>query len=70
MYGRYIIERESPYTANEKPDADFFAGVLFSAAAAGPETSANRAIDANSTEPFSEARLTSGSFEFSIIGFT
>jgi hypothetical protein len=50
MYGRYIIERESPYTANEKPDADFFAGVLFSAAAAGPATSANRAIDANSTE--------------------
>src|SRR5678815_1898745 len=57
MYGRYIIERESPYTANEKPDADFFAGVLFSAAAAGPATSANRAIDANRTEQCFVVRL-------------
>src|SRR4029077_4509975 len=50
LYGRYIIERESPYTSKENPDADFFAAVLSSAAAAGPATSANRAINANSTE--------------------
>src|SRR5215510_14680757 len=50
MYGRYIMERESPYTANEKPDADFFAGVPPSAAGAGPATSANKAINANGTE--------------------
>src|SRR5215813_10858500 len=50
MYGRYIIERESPYTAKEKPDAGFFEGVLSSVAAAGPAISANRAKHANSEE--------------------
>src|SRR5215475_12674105 len=50
MYGRYIIERESPYTAKEKPDAGCFDGVLFSAAAAAPAISANRAIHANNEE--------------------
>src|SRR5262249_5901071 len=50
MYGRYIIERESPYTAKEKPDAGCFAGALFSAAAAGPVTSVNKAIQAQDTE--------------------
>src|SRR5580765_8748635 len=69
MYGRYIIERESPYTANEKPDVDFFAGVLFSAAAAGPATSANRAINANSTEQSFVVRLVCFIFYFlSLIG--
>src|SRR5215475_8613419 len=49
LYGRYIIDRESPYTANEKPGADCFDAVLFSAAAADPKTSAKRTIKANST---------------------
>src|SRR5215475_4366157 len=57
MYGRYIMERESPYTAKEKPDAGCFDGVLFSAAAAGPAISANRTINANITEQGFVVRL-------------
>src|SRR5215471_16101568 len=57
MYGRYIIERESPYTAKEKPDAGCFVAGLSSAAAAGPAISANRAINANITEQGFVVRL-------------
>src|SRR5262245_65019567 len=57
LYGRYIIERESPYTANEKPDAGCFVAGLSSATAAGPATSANRAINANITEQGFVVRL-------------
>src|SRR5207342_1220126 len=46
-----------------------FAGVLFSAAAAGPATSANRAINANSTEQSFVVRLVCFIFYFlSLIG--
>src|SRR5262249_45103390 len=50
LYGRYIIERESPYTANEKPDAGCFVAGLSSATAAGPAISVNRAINADITK--------------------
>src|SRR5262245_34947759 len=48
--GRYIIGRESPTTTNEKPGAGFFAAVSFSAAATGPATSTNTAINASKIE--------------------
>src|SRR5262249_13246933 len=48
--GRYIIGRESPTATNEKPRADSFAAVPSSAAAAGPATSGNTAMNANNIE--------------------
>src|SRR5262249_46632854 len=48
--GRYIIGRESPTATNEKPRASSFAAVPFSAAAAGPATSTNTAMNANKIE--------------------
>ena len=48
--GRYIIGRESPSAANEKPRAGSFAAVSFSAAAAGVATSTSTAMNANNIE--------------------
>src|SRR5262245_39262620 len=48
--GRYIIGRESPTAANEKPGAGVFAAEPFSAAETGPATSGNTAMNANNTE--------------------
>src|SRR5262245_30416903 len=48
--GRYIIGRESPTATNEKPGAGFFAAVPFSAAAAGPATTASTATNASNSE--------------------
>src|SRR5262245_46903262 len=68
--GRYIIGRESPTATNEKPGAGFLAAVSFSAAAAGPATSGNTAMNANNIEQPFVGRLVCFIYLHSQTGFS